>query len=96
MKSVMKTDYVNNVEEKARFEEMERNVLRPSTGAQRLKWKCLKMLEQKRIFQPMPINNPFNYESLYISPTRYGSNIKHQQAAVGIVPCVTKYRHDFA
>ena len=94
-KSVMKTDYVNNVEEKAKYEEMERNISRPSTGAQLMKWRSLKMLEQKRNFPPMPINNPFNYESLYISPSRYGSNIKHQEAAIGIVPGVSKFRHDY-
>jgi hypothetical protein len=95
MKSVMKTDYVNNVEEKAKFEEIERNTIRPSTGAQLMKWKSLKILEQKRSMPSMPINYPFNYESLYISPSRFGSNIKHQEAAVGIVPGVSKFRHDY-
>lgn len=95
MKSVMKQDYVNNVDEKARFEEMEKNISRPSTGAQLMRWNSLKMLEQQRSIPPMPINYPFNYESLYISPSRYGSNIKHQQAAVGIIPGASRFRHDF-
>ena len=44
----------------------------------------------------MPINNPFTYESLYISPTRYGSNKLHQEAAVGITPCISKYWYNMS
>lgn len=90
-KSTYSTDYVNNVEEKQKFEERDKQLLRPTTAAQLLKWKSMRELEQKRSIQPMPINQPFSYESLYISPTRYGSNIKHQQAAVGIVPGCSRF-----
>jgi hypothetical protein len=96
MKSTYSTDYVNNVEEKRAFEERCKHITMPTT-LKYYEWKAQRELEQKKLHDTtMPVNRPFNYESLYISPTRYGSNILHQQPAYGIVPGCSKFWHDYA
>ena len=84
-KSTYATDFVNNVEEKAKFEERARQNMRPSTSG----WKSVRNLEQT--FEPMQYNQPFSYESLNISPNRYACNRFSTKPAVGIVPEVSRH-----
>ncbi len=95
MKSTYSTDYVNNVEAKKAFEERCRLSQMPTTISF-MEWKAQRELEQKRLNEnKYPINKPFTYESMYISPTRYGSNINHQQPAYGIIPDCSTFWHDY-
>lgn len=91
MKSVYSSDYVNNVEEKAKFEEQAKNTLRLSSVARKAEWAKQKELEQKSGVQPFQYNHPFSYESLHISPTRFGSSRRYVQPAQGILPNVSRY-----
>jgi hypothetical protein len=86
MKSVYASDYVNNVEEKAKYEEEAKHVTRLSSAARQSAWRKQKELEQKNSIPPFEYNRPFTYESLNISPTRFGSSIRHRRAANGILP----------
>ena len=88
MKSTYKSDFINNVEEKAKFEERAKQTQTPSTPARMAQWKKERESEMDRAWQPMNYNHPFKYESLNIAPTRFGSNVIHgcQTPAYGIVP----------
>jgi hypothetical protein len=88
-KSTYATDYVNNVEEKAKFEEKERQMLRPSTAAV-VRWKSERELEQQH-YEPFKYNDPFTYESMNIAPKRYACNKYFTKQAVGIVPEVPNF-----
>jgi hypothetical protein len=87
MKSTYASDFVNNVEEKAKFEERMRQATRSSTAAA-ARWKPN---YGQQTFPPFQYNQPFNYESVNISPTRYGCNKYFTKKAVGIVPEVSRY-----
>lgn len=88
-KSTYASDYVNNVEEKARFEEK----VRQAEAANNMRrCKSAKYSSQStQQFEPFKYNTPFNYESLNISPTRYACNKVFNKQAVGIVPELSKY-----
>jgi hypothetical protein len=86
MKSTYKSDFINNVEEKAKFEERAKHTLMPSTPARLAQWKKEREAEMDSKWTPMSYNHPFTYESLNIAPTRFGSNVHHQKPAYGIVP----------
>jgi hypothetical protein len=94
MKSTYSTDYVNNVEEKAKFVEREKQLQRPSYSSRVLQWQRSRNSEQLKHRPPIIFNNPFSFQSIYPSPTRYGSNIKHKQSAYGIVPECSRFWHD--
>lgn len=96
MKSTYKSDFVNNVEEKKKFEERARQTLMPSNPARLAAWKKEREAEMDRSWAPMNYNHPFKYESLNIAPTRFGSNIIHgcQKPAYGIVPSCSTFWHD--
>lgn len=96
MKSTYKSDFINNVEEKKKFEERARMTEMPSAPARLAAWKKERELEMDRSWQPMHYNHPFKYESLNIAPTRFGSNVLHgcQKPAYGIVPSCSSFWHD--
>lgn len=91
MKSTYASDYVNNVEEKAKFEERTRQILMPSSYQLRSQFRSQKELDQKSSYPEFKYNDPFSYESMYISPNRFASNLRHQDPAVGIVPGCSKF-----
>lgn len=91
MKSTYSSDYINNVEEKRKFEERARQNTRLSSAALQAQWKSERELEQKNSIPSFQYNDPFTYESSYISPNRFASNLRHQEPAVGIVPGVPKF-----
>ena len=96
MKSTYKSDFINNVEEKKKFEERARMTERPSNPARMAAWKRDREAEMDQSWNPMHYNHPFKYESLNIAPTRFGSNIIHgcQTPAYGIVPSCSSFWHD--
>lgn len=96
MKSTYKSDFVNNVEEKKKFEERARMSMRPSMPARMAEWKRERESEMDKTWNPMQYNHPFKYESLNIAPTRFGSNKLHgcQTPAYGIVPSCSSFWHD--
>ncbi|CAF0969855.1 unnamed protein product [Brachionus calyciflorus] len=96
MKSTYATDYVNNVEEKAKFEERARQITTPSSYMLRSQFKSQKELDQKNSIPEFQYNDPFTYESMYISPNRYASNLRHQDPAVGIVPGCSRFWKDYS
>ena len=64
MKSTYGSDYVNNVDAKREFEERVKNSTMPTT-LRYLDWKEQRREEQRRLVEaPLPISNPFSYESL--------------------------------
>ena len=79
MKSTYGTDYVNNVESKAKYQlEDQLKQRRSSSSAAASR-------------DPHPnysfeYNHPFTYESLHISPTRFGCRSKSIRTAQGILP----------
>ena len=95
MKSTYATDYVNNVEAKAKFAEKEKHTQQASSSARMLKWRKQRESELNKGVAPFEYNDPFNYESLHISPPRYASNSKHKKPAFGIVPECSKFWHNF-
>ena len=95
MKSTYATDYVNNVEEKAKFEEKSKHTLQPNTSARMLQFRRQREHEISKSFKPFEYNDPFTFESVNISPSRYGSNKKFEKAAFGIVPECSKFWHNY-
>ncbi len=97
MRSTYKSDFINNVEEKKKFEERARQTLRPSAPARMAAWKRERETEMDKSWEPMHYNHPFKYESLNIAPTRFGSNKLHgcQTPAYGIVPSCSSFWHDY-
>jgi hypothetical protein len=92
MKSTYASDFVNNVEEKAKFEERVRQLSssRPTTAAPG-RWQNGARYHSQQTFEPFQYNAPFSYESVNISPTRYGCNKYFTKRAVGIVPECSRY-----
>lgn len=90
MKSVYASDYVNNVEEKAKFEEEAKHAQRLSSAARANANKRQKDDELRNSMPTYQYNNPFTYESLNLSPNRYGSSIHHRRVATGILPNIPR------
>jgi len=67
MRSTYKSDFINNVEEKKKFEERARQTLRPSAPARMAAWKRERETEMDKSWEPMHYNHPFKYESLNIA-----------------------------
>jgi hypothetical protein len=86
MKSTYANDYINNLEEKIRLEEEAKHSR---------KIKDSNNFKRASSSSSFLHNVPFSYESLYISPTRYGSNRLHKVPAYGIVPECSRFWHDF-
>ncbi len=84
------------MEEKARFDERAKQVLRPSTAVQKYTAKKKRQQELDESVAPMTYNHPFTYESLHLSPTRYACNKMHKVPAMGIVPGCSKFWHDLS
>jgi hypothetical protein len=90
-KSTYSASYINKVEEKEEFKERARYVPKTAPYQRTIRWRSMQQIrddERGGCAKSAVFNarNPFNYETLYSSSTRYGSNILHQQPAVGIVP----------
>lgn len=75
MRSIYSTDYVNNVEAKKKLQQEQ--ALRPATATPD---------SVKQEFPLFQYNHPFTYESLNISPTRFGSSQRYMRKARGILP----------
>ena len=90
MKSTYSSDYVNNVEQKQIYHETYKHLSKPSTISRLIELKAIRDQE----FSKQPLNKPFTYESLFNNPTRYGSNIRHQDAAQGIVPSCSSFWYE--
>lgn len=71
-------------------------MLRLSTAAQSTQSKKQREKDLDNTVEPMHYNHPFKYESLHLSPTRYGCNKLHQTPAYGIVPGCSKFWHDLS
>ena len=84
------------MEQKARFEERAKQVLRPSTAAQKYAAKKKRQQDLDESVAPMTYNHPFTYESLHLSPNRYACNKMHKIPAMGIVPGCSKFWHDLS
>lgn len=91
MKSTYASDYVNNVEEKAKFEERARQITTPSSYMLQSKFRSDRELDLKSSIPDFKYNDPFTYESMYISPYRYASNLRHQEPAIGVVPACSSF-----
>jgi hypothetical protein len=92
MKSTYASDFVNNVEEKAKYEERTRQLAsRPVTAAGAARWRTSVRNSADPVYPQFQYNVPFNYESVNLAPTRYGCNKFFTKKAVGIVPDCSRY-----
>lgn len=90
MRSTYSTDYINNVEEKQKFEERARQKMYLSNSSYNLDSTKNKQQNPDRLQSTYS----HDYEDLNSKPGRYVSNRRHQEAAVGIVPECSKFWHD--
>lgn len=83
MRSIYSSDYVNNVELKAKFEQENASKERFNNNNNNTD---LSKKPSKQEYPSFEYNHPFTYESLNIAPTRFGSSRKYIRTAQGILP----------
>lgn len=96
MKSTYANDYINNVEEKAKFQERARQITNPSSYMLQSQFRSQQELDKKNSISEFKYNDPFSYESIFISPSRYASNMRHQEPAIGVVPGCSSFWKNYA